>query len=101
MAKVMNSSIEIKIVDLGGHEFTATDTEEAKVGSLAFQLFSHHETVEIKEENKTTYIPFHAICHVEVTKTSSEEEVEDDTCKEIDWCCKDSASDTPDEPVEP
>lgn len=88
MVKKQTRNIEVKITDLGGHEFTATDSAEIQAGHLALGLFQHHDTVEIKEEEKTTYIPFHAICHVEVTTTTSEEEVDDDTCKDVDWCCK-------------
>lgn len=99
MAKeVQKNTWEVKITDLGGHEFTATDTDQIKAGKMAFDLFMHKDTVEIKEEDKTTYIPYHAICHVEVTVTSEKSEVEDDTCKDIEWCCKDSVED---EPVEP
>lgn len=96
MAKVTKNSVEVKITDLGGHEFTATDGD-IKAGTLALQLFNRHETVEIKEEAKTTYIPYHAICHVEVTTTSKEEEFEDDTCVTEET----PEEPTPDEPVEP
>ena len=88
MAKVTKQTLEVKITDIGGHEFTATDTDEVKAGSLAFNLFMAGDVVEIKGENDTTYVPYHAIDHVVVTRTSSEEEITDDTC-------------VPDEEIEP
>lgn len=80
MAKALKHNVTIKVHTLGGSDFTATDTNDVKVGTHAFMQFQHHDTVEIVEENKTTYIPFHAIEYVEVTKATDEVEFEDDNC---------------------
>lgn len=84
MAKVQKTMLEVKVVDMGGHEFTVTDTAEAKAGSLAFQKFMAMEIVPIKgqEEGQMTYVPFESVDHVEVTRTTEETEVTDDTCVE-------------------
>lgn len=80
MAKALKHNVTIKVHTLGNHEFTATDTDTVKLGTHAFTQFQHHDTVEIVEDDKTTYIPFHAIEYVEVTKATNEVEYEDDNC---------------------
>lgn len=80
MATALKHNITIKVHTLGNNEFTATDTNDVKVGTHAFMQFQHHDTVEIAGEENTTYIPFHAIEYVEVTKATETVEVSDDTC---------------------
>lgn len=80
MASKTQYSYTVKVVTLGGNEFTATDGEASKAGYGAYQQFLRHDTVEIPGESNTVYVPFHAIDHIEVTKTSSSAEYTDDTC---------------------
>lgn len=81
MATVQNKNITMKVVTLGGNDFTATDTDTKKYGASAFNNFMAHETVVIADgSEKTVYVPFHAIDHVEVTTATSESEITDDNC---------------------
>lgn len=83
MATKQNTNITVKVVTLGGNDFTATDTDAKKYGAAAFNNFQYHETVVIADgSEKTIYVPFHAIDHVEVTKATTEVEYTDDNCVE-------------------
>lgn len=80
MAKVNKQSIEIKVVTLGGNEFTAKDTDDSKAGTLAWQTFKGKDVVQIEGESDTTYVPYHAVDHVVVKMTTEEKDVKDDNC---------------------
>ena len=71
MASKTQYTYTVKVVTLGGNEFTATDSSTS---------FLRKDIVEIPGEGKTTYVPYHAIDYVEVSKTSSSATYEDDTC---------------------
>lgn len=80
MASKTQYTYTVKVVTLGGNEFTATDSATSKAGYGAYQQFLRKDIVEIPGEGKTTYVPYHAINYVEVSKTSSSATYEDNTC---------------------
>ena len=80
MATKINHTYSVAVYTLGGGEFTATDSDNAKAGYIAFQQFMHHETVEIPGDGSVTYVPFHAIDHVIVQHSSATAEISDANC---------------------
>lgn len=64
-------------------EITVIDTAENKAASAALAQFLNYKTAVVEGESGTTYIPFHAVIKVVVTKQTTETEVEDETCKEV------------------
>ena len=80
MATKLVNTVEVTVYTFGGGEFTATDGEGSKAGTNAFYAFEHGNVIEIPGEGSTTYVPYHAIDHITVTKTSESATYEDDTC---------------------
>lgn len=80
MATKRTHSYTVAITTVGGTTVTATDTATAKNGYTAYQQLQHHETVVIVGEESDTYVPFDAIDHAVVTKTSATAEYEDANC---------------------
>ena len=80
MASRSKTTYSVTVNTIGGATFTATDGEGSKAGYTAYQSFLHGGVIEIPGEENDTYVPYHAIDYVEVSKTSSSATYEDDTC---------------------
>lgn len=80
MASKTQYTYTVKVVTLGGNNFTAADGESSKAGYSAYQQFLRKDIIEIPGEENTAYVPYHAIDHIEVAKTTSSAEYTDDTC---------------------
>ena len=70
---------KVDIITLCGETVTADDAVVAGQGTAARGAVVNHRDVIITEEGKITFVPFHAICKVEVTITSEEVEKPEDT----------------------
>lgn len=80
MASKTQHTYTVTVNTIGGGEFTAADTEEAKAGYVAWQAFLHGEVVIIPGEENTTYVPYHAIDNIVVVTAQTSAEYTDDTC---------------------
>ena len=73
MATITKALLTVEVITTCGESYTATDTVEKAMGSNAFSAFKSGKTLAIETgENETTYVPFHAICAVKVTKSTGE-----------------------------
>ena len=76
---------KVDITTMCGETVTADDAVVAGQGIAAYGAVNNQKMVVIREEGKITIVPFHAICKVEFTITSTDEEKpEDTTCVPVE-----------------
>lgn len=80
MATKRINSYSVTVYTLGGGEFTATDSADAKNGYNAFQQLLHHDTIVIVGDEADVYIPFHAVDHATVSHSAETAEYNDKNC---------------------
>jgi len=80
MASRAKTTYSVTVKTIGGATFTATDGEGSKAGYTAYQSFLHGGVIEIPGEENDTYVPYHAVDYITVTKTAGSEEYTDSTC---------------------
>lgn len=81
MAKVTNVSIQAVVSTVGGFTYTANDATAPGAGAGVLGAVLAHRDIDSLIEGTRTIIPFAAIDHVVVTKTTSQEDApEDATC---------------------
>ena len=61
----------ITVKTLGGTTVSVSDTATSTAASNALAQFEAGQTMVIKGEEKTTYVPFHAVDSIEVTTAQS------------------------------
>lgn len=76
---------------------TVADSVELSRGSNALAQFLDKNTMKVVEDEKTTYIPFHAVIKVEATTSKQTvDPVEDDACKPVSDCPEETNDSTDD-----
>lgn len=82
-----------------GSTMTVEDTVDKTRASNALAQFKDYKTMVVVEDDKTTYIPFHAVIKIEVTTSKqSVDPVEDEACKPVEDCpTPDSGDDSGDD----
>ena len=83
----------VKVITTCGEEYTVADTAEKAIGSTAYSQFAGGQTLTLETgENEITYVPFHAICAVVVTTSTTDAEKADP------YGCEDTETETNPEP---
>lgn len=78
MATYKKALLTVEVITTCGETYTAADTTEKAIGSAVFSAFSAGKTLAIEtSETETTYVPYHAVCAVKVTKSVGDAEKAD------------------------
>ena len=80
MATKRINSYTVTVYTLGGGEFSASDSADAKNGYNAYQQLLHHEMIVIVGDEADVYIPFHAVDHAVVSHSTETAEYSDNNC---------------------
>ena len=73
MAKVTKPLKTIEVTTGCDKTYTVADTAEKYIASNALEQFRGGKTMALETgENEITYVPFHAVCAVKVTKSTTE-----------------------------
>ena len=68
----------VEVITSCGETYTVADTAEKAIGSTAFSQFTSEKTMTLETgENEITYVPFHAVCAVKVTTSTTDAEKAD------------------------
>ena len=78
---IIKKTVSVEITTILGTQLTAADSSTSKDGTLALEAFKAMSTIVVDEGESMTEIPFHAIDHILVTETVTEEQAPaDSTC---------------------
>lgn len=70
----------VEVTAHSGDTFTAQDSATSKAGTNALEKIKHEETVIIKRENDTVYIPWHSVVSAVVTASNGSIDMTDSQC---------------------
>lgn len=63
----------VEVITTCGETYTVADTAEKAIGSNALAQFLDGKTMALETgENEITYVPFHAVCAVKVTSSTTD-----------------------------
>lgn len=78
MATYKKALKTVEVITTCGESYTAADTAEKAIGSSVLSAFKSGMTLAIETgENEMTYVPFHAVCAVKVTTSTTDVEKSD------------------------
>lgn len=102
MAKVTKVSIQAVVTTAGGFTYTADDAQNPGAGTGVLGAVVAKRDIDSLIGTTRTYIPYDAIDHVVITKTTSQADApEDETCVVETESDDSEGGDTPDTPDNP
>lgn len=80
MATISKAKRTTKVTTLMGYEATIADASNTYEGSFVWENLKAKKTVEIRNEQNTVLIPFHAVKKIETSIATAEVEKADAYC---------------------